>query len=71
MPECQNCGAHVTDDYVRVFEPAGTTEPRCCPNCEDLIRDGPDVRNARAKRQGNGKDPVSYDSDLATDGGQS
>ena len=49
MPECQNCGAHVTDDYVRVREPAHRETARTCPNC-DLVRDGPHVREATFKR---------------------
>ncbi|WP_420191770.1 DUF7563 family protein [Haloplanus salinarum] len=40
MPECQNCGAHVTERYVRVFTPDDVDEPRVCPRCEDLTRDG-------------------------------
>lgn len=51
MPECQNCGSFVTDAYVRVFTPDGVTEPRVCPNCEDKIRDGADVREARSTRR--------------------
>ena len=70
MPECQNCESHVTEDYVRVFCPNNREHPRCCPNCEDKIREGAEVREARAKRHGNGSDPVSYDPDLAADGGQ-
>lgn len=50
MPECQNCGSFVTVDYARVFAPDGMREPRVCPNCEDLIRDGADVRQARSTR---------------------
>jgi NAD-dependent SIR2 family protein deacetylase len=50
MPECQNCGSFVTEAYVRVFAPNGMDKPRVCPNCEDLVRDGNDVREARAKR---------------------
>jgi|GEM_PF-441531 len=71
MPECQNCGEHVTEQYVAVFAPNGRTHPRCCPSCQDKIRgsDGK-VRDARARRQGNGEDPVTYDPDLAADGGQ-
>lgn len=71
MPECENCGHHVTEDYVRVFTPPQYDGPRCCPECDDMIRD-PDgtVREARAHRQGNGSDPVTYDEELATDGGQ-
>ncbi|MFB6107857.1 MAG: hypothetical protein ABEJ82_03315 [Haloplanus sp.] len=50
MPSCQNCGSFVTDDYVRVFAPDDMEKPRVCPNCEDMVRDGADVRKARAKR---------------------
>lgn len=39
MPECQNCGAFVTDGYVRVFEPVGVDRPECCPWCPDMVRD--------------------------------
>ena len=52
MPECQNCGAFVTADYARVFTPNGIDKPRVCPQCEDKIRDGADVRQARSKRRG-------------------
>ncbi len=51
MPECQNCGAFVTAAYARVFTPTGIDEPRVCPNCEDKIRDGADVREARSTRR--------------------
>jgi hypothetical protein len=50
MPDCQNCGSFVTADYARVFAPDGLDAPRVCPNCEDLIRDGADVRRARSTR---------------------
>lgn len=50
MPSCRNCGGFVTADYVRVFAPNGADEPRVCPRCEDLVRDGADVREARATR---------------------
>jgi hypothetical protein len=50
MPECQNCGSFVTEAYVRVFAPEGLENPRVCPNCEDKLRDGADVREARSKR---------------------
>ena len=46
--ECQGCGSHVHQDLVRVLEPDEETAPRCCPNCEDLIRDGNSVRKKRA-----------------------
>lgn len=51
MPECQNCGSFVTADYVRVFTPDGIEDPRVCPRCEDKIRDGADVREARSPRR--------------------
>lgn len=52
MPECQNCGEYVTSDYVRVFTPDGTDEPRVCPFCPDKLRDGAEVREARSARNG-------------------
>ncbi|ERG92669.1 MAG: hypothetical protein J07HQW1_02714 [Haloquadratum walsbyi J07HQW1] len=50
MPKCQNCGSFVSRDYVRVFAPEGLTDVRVCPQCEDVIREGAEVREARAKR---------------------
>jgi len=50
MPTCQNCGSFVTTDYVRVFTPNEVDRPRVCPACEDLVRDGAEVREARATR---------------------
>lgn len=50
MPKCQNCQSFVTADYARVFAPDGMEHPRVCPHCEDLIRDGADVRQARSTR---------------------
>jgi hypothetical protein len=47
MPTCQNCGAHVTDAYARVFTPDGVDAPRVCPHCEDMTRDGNDVREKK------------------------
>ncbi|WP_425600872.1 DUF7563 family protein [Halobaculum rubrum] len=38
MPECQNCEAHVTERYVRVFAPNDLDNPRVCPSCEDKTR---------------------------------
>ncbi|SFR88545.1 hypothetical protein SAMN05216559_0502 [Halomicrobium zhouii] len=52
MPECQNCGNFVTADYARVFTPNGVDAPRVCPQCEDKIRDGASVREARSTRRG-------------------
>jgi hypothetical protein len=50
MPACKNCGAFVTKDYARVFTPNDLEEPRVCPDCPDMVRDGNDVREARATR---------------------
>lgn len=50
MPECKNCGSFVTEDYVRVFTPDHLEDPRVCPSCEDMVRDGASVREARARR---------------------
>ncbi|WP_264781928.1 hypothetical protein [Haladaptatus sp. T7] len=50
MPECQNCGSFVTTAYARVFTPPDVTNPRVCPNCEDKVRDGANVREARSSR---------------------
>ena len=62
MPECQNCGAFVTEQYQRVFTPDDEDAPRVCPNCDDMIRDGAEVRPARSHRGGDHSKPVSYDS---------
>jgi hypothetical protein len=51
MPKCANCNSFVTQRYVEVFAPSGRETVRVCPNCEDMVRDGADVREARAKRQ--------------------
>lgn len=51
MPKCGNCGSFVTSQYVRVFTPSDLDQPRVCPNCEDIIRDGADVRKARSQRR--------------------
>ncbi|QLG60453.1 DUF7563 family protein [Halorarum salinum] len=50
MRECNNCGSLVSERYVRVFAPDEARGPRVCPNCEDLVRDGAEVREARATR---------------------
>ncbi|RLM32670.1 hypothetical protein [Haloarcula sp. Atlit-120R] len=69
MARCQNCESHVTEQYVAVFAPNDADHPRCCPNCEDKIREGADVRDARAHRGGNGEDPISYDPEMFAGGG--
>ncbi|WP_423984885.1 DUF7563 family protein [Haladaptatus sp.] len=48
MLNCQNCVWFVTTSYACVFTPPGTTDPRVCPNCEDEVRDGAAVRDARS-----------------------
>ncbi|WP_449405222.1 DUF7563 family protein [Haloferax marinum] len=50
MPRCQNCESFVTPAYARVFTPDGMDEPRVCPYCEDMVRDGAQVRPARSPR---------------------
>lgn len=50
MPQCQNCSAHVTAQYAKVFTPSGVEDPRVCPHCTDMVRDGADVREAKAPR---------------------
>lgn len=50
MPNCSNCGAFVTDSYVRVFTPRDRETVRACPRCPDKVRDGGKVREARAPR---------------------
>ncbi|WP_435197255.1 DUF7563 family protein [Natronomonas sp. EA1] len=50
MPQCHNCESFVTEDYVRVFAPDDMTTVRVCPNCEDKLRDGAEVRTARSTR---------------------
>ncbi|WP_277555341.1 DUF7563 family protein [Halobaculum limi] len=50
MPECRNCSSFVTERYVRVFAPEGMNNVRVCPSCEDMVREGAEVREARSKR---------------------
>ncbi|WP_449267325.1 DUF7563 family protein [Halapricum hydrolyticum] len=37
MPECANCGSHVSEHYARVFTPDGG-QPQACPNCPNRKR---------------------------------
>jgi hypothetical protein len=46
MPECQNCDAHVTERYAKVFTPPDSDQPRACPHCPDMVRSGSEVREA-------------------------
>jgi hypothetical protein len=50
MAKCQNCESFVTEAYARVFTPSEVKNPRVCPQCEDKIRDGNGVREARSTR---------------------
>jgi len=50
MPRCGNCDSFVTEAYVRVFAPDGLDSVRVCPNCEDKLRDGAEIREARSTR---------------------
>lgn len=50
VPTCKHCESFVTEQYVRVFAPTDMETVRVCPNCEDIIRDGPDVRETRSNR---------------------
>lgn len=41
MPECQNCGNHVSMRYCRVnFEDDDVHEPPYCPACDNKVRWG-------------------------------
>ncbi len=53
MAACENCGGFVTEQYVRVFAPTGMENVRVCPNCEDKLRDGAEVREAHSPRHTN------------------
>ena len=57
MSKCRNCGGIVTEQYVRVFAPTGMDTVRVCPNCEDKVRDGADVRDAHSIRRTNRRSP--------------
>jgi RNase P subunit RPR2 len=50
MPECKNCDSFVTEQYVRVFAPTGMKTVRVCPQCEDKLRDGAEIREAHSPR---------------------
>ncbi len=51
MPECKNCGAFVTDQYVRVFAPSEMDTVRVCPECPDMLRSDGEVREAKSRRK--------------------
>ena len=54
MPSCKNCEVFVTEQYVRVFAPSSMDTVRVCPNCEDKLRDGAEIREAHSSRHTNG-----------------
>lgn len=58
MPKCDNCGAHITEQYVRVFAPEGADGVGVCPWCPDLVRDGAGARPARSNRGRLGTGPA-------------
>ena len=51
MPNCENCEGFVTAQYVKVFAPEEMDTVRVCPNCEDKLRDGGEVREAYSPRR--------------------
>lgn len=51
MPYCQNCGHHVTPDYVRVMG-VSSDEAEFCPHCPDKVERGGRARQARGKTRG-------------------
>lgn len=44
MPICENCGAHVTSQYVRVIFPSDVTDPPACHHCPNMTREGGEFR---------------------------
>lgn len=50
MPRCKNRSSFVTTACVRVFAPNDAEQPCVYPSCEDIVRDGAGVREARATR---------------------
>lgn len=70
MPECRNCGSHVTEDYVRVFGKDGADTVDVCPECPDKIRTSyGKVRDARSTRRNkaSGDNDHSRDEDTKED----
>jgi hypothetical protein len=54
MPECQHCGAFVSESYARVFTPEEVEQPRACPNCPDRKRGADGRAQAKKTRQRSG-----------------
>lgn len=66
MPECLNCGSHVTDDYVRVFSANGDDSVRTCPDCPDMIR-GKGGRPREARSQRRNTEPLNDEQEAETE----
>lgn len=49
---CLTCGAHLTNRFVRVFEPERRAGVRVCPNCADGRAIGPGGRRRDRTRRG-------------------
>jgi len=49
MPECENCGSHVSAEYQRVLGVDGAV--RVCPWCPDKIRRGGKIEDPRSQRR--------------------
>jgi hypothetical protein len=47
MAHYGNYEEFVTDAYVRVFAPPGMNTVRVCPNCDNMVREGADVREVK------------------------
>ena len=80
MPECQDCGAHVSTDFVRVFgDETGTVRScyACRPKCDIAVGAAVDPertaeiltndRNPASRIRG--PTPAGYDPEQAVDGG--
>lgn len=69
MPECENCGAYVTKQYVRVFKPEHVDDPRACPECEDMLRkNGKPIPARSARHAGNAENDGSGKTEIAKHG---
>jgi len=57
-PECRNCGAHLTSDFIRVFSRDGDGID-WCPWCPETVRgSGAQPREARSQRGQRYRDDV-------------
>lgn len=61
VPSCTNCGAHVTEDYVRVFAKDPKRGVQVCPSCPDKMRTATgETRDARSTRRNHSKGSVDH-----------